>query len=184
MSPFYTKTGDDGTTGLLGNRRVDKSDLQIEVLGTLDELSASLGMARSLCINPVKEDIKTIQVRIYEIMSEVAATPENIDRFSKINDACLMSLEDIIERYTEITKIPNEFILPGDTTSSAAISVARTISRRAERRLVELGKREKDFRGILVQYLNRLSSFLYILELHVLQGQASGDLSLAKKKEK
>ncbi|HCS38501.1 MAG: cob(I)yrinic acid a,c-diamide adenosyltransferase [Anaerolineaceae bacterium] len=184
MSPFYTKTGDDGTTGLLGNRRVEKSDLQIEVLGTLDELSASLGMARSLCISPEKEDIKTIQVRIYEIMSEVAATPENIDRFSKINDACLMSLEDLIERYTEITKIPNEFILPGDTSSSAAISVARTIARRAERRLVELGKREKDFRGILVQYLNRLSSFLYILELHVLQGQAGGDLSLAKKKEK
>jgi len=184
MSPFYTKTGDDGTTGLIGNRRVDKSDLQIEVLGTLDELSAALGMARSLCENPMHEDIKTIQVRIYEIMSEVAATPENIDRFSKINDACLMSLEDMIERYTENTKIPNEFILPGDTSSSAAISVARTIARRAERRLVELGKREKDFRGILVQYLNRLSSFLYILELHVLQDQASGGLSLAKKKEK
>lgn len=184
MSPFYTKTGDDGTTGLLGDRRVDKSDLQIEVLGTLDELSASLGMARSLCQNPVSDDIKTIQIRIYEIMSEVAATPENIDRFSKINDTCLMSLENLIERYSETTKIPNEFILPGDISASAAISVARTISRRAERRLVELGKREKDFRGILVQYLNRLSSFLYILELHVLQDQANGAISLAKKKEK
>jgi len=183
MKPFYTRTGDNGTTGLLGDQRVDKSDLRIEVLGSLDELTATLGLARSLCPEQVNKDLKEIQVRVYEMMSEVAATPENVDRFMKINDQQLIELEEVIDRYAEKTELPKEFILPGDCSASAALSMARTVTRRAERRLVELNNSGRVVRGILLQYINRLSSLLYILEIHIVKNHGDGTLSLVKEKD-
>lgn len=182
MSPFFTKTGDDGTTGLLGNQRVDKSDLRIEVLGSLDELSAAVGLARSLCETSINDDLKKIQVTIYEMMSEIAATGENVDKFKKINDETVDSLESLIGKYSAKTRVPSEFILPGDNPASAALSIARATARRAERRLVELGKRESTIRSVLFKYQNRLSSFLYIVEIYAVQSQLNSTLSLAKKK--
>jgi len=183
MSPFYTKTGDDGTTGLLSEKRVDKSDLQIEVLGTLDELSAVLGVARSLCSKPIDLEIKNIQRVIYEIMSEVAAVPDNLAKFMKLDETTIEALETQIALYEQKTQLPSDFILPGDRSDSAAIAVARTITRRAERRLVELSRREDMLRPVLLRYINRLSSFLFILEIYVLQNQ-EGKLTLAKEKVK
>ncbi len=183
MSPFYTKTGDDGTTGLLSEKRVDKFDLQIEVLGTLDELSAALGLARSLCSKEIDLEIKNIQRVIYEIMSEVAAIPENLNKFMKLDETTIEALETQIALYEQKTQLPSDFILPGDGYDSAAIAVARTITRRAERRLVELSRREDLLRPVLLRYINRLSSFLFILEIHVLQNQ-EGKLTLAKEKVK
>lgn len=183
MSPFYTKTGDDGTTGLLGEKRVDKSELQIEVLGTLDELSAALGLARSLCSTPIDLEVKNIQRVIYEIMSEVAAIPDNVEKFMKLEDSTIEYLETQIAMYEKRTQLPKDFILPGDRPDSAAIAVARTITRRAERRLVELSRREDMLRPVLLRYINRLSSFLFILEIHVLQNQ-EGKVTLAKEKVK
>lgn len=182
MSPFYTKTGDDGTTGLLGNQRVNKSDLRIEVLGSFDELTAAIGLARSLCDAPINKELKAVQVTIYEIMSEIAATDENVDKFRKINEDSVGFLENLIAIYSAETKIPSEFILPGDNPASAAISVARATARRVERRLVELAKQAPKTRSVLLKYLNRLSSFLYILEIHAVQSQPGSTLSLAKKK--
>jgi cob(I)alamin adenosyltransferase len=182
MNPFFTRTGDDGTTGVLGSRRVDKSDPQIELLGSLDELSAATGFARSLCVSQVKDDLKEIQIKIYEIMSEIAAAGENSQKFQRVNDETLCSLEKLIENYSQQTKIPNEFILPGDNSASAAVSMARTTARRAERRLVAFNHQQPGVRKILFQYLNRLSSFLYILEIYIVQNQADQALSLAKKK--
>ena len=181
MSPFYTKTGDDGTTGLLGSSRVKKSDLRIEVLGTLDELSASLGLARSLCTPTVNDELKAIQVCIYQVMSEVAATDENADRFQTIDDVHIKNLEEMIEKYETATTKPSGFILPGDTAAGATLSVARTITRRAERRLVELKEHQKTIRPVLLKYLNRLSSLLYILEIFTIQNETQSTPSLAKK---
>ena len=181
MSPFYTKTGDDGTTGLLGSSRVKKSDLRIEVLGTLDELSASLGLARSLSNTTVNDELKAVQVCIYQVMSEVAATDENVERFQTIGDVQIQQLEEKIEKYENASTKPSEFILPGDTAASATLSVARTIARRAERRLVELQEHQKTLRPVLLKYLNRLSSFLYILEIFSIQTETQSTPSLAKK---
>ena len=181
MSPFYTKTGDDGTTGLLGSSRVKKSDLRIEVLGTLDELSASLGLARSLSNTTVNDELKAVQVCIYQVMSEVAATDENVERFQTIGDVQIQQLEEKIEKYENASTKPSEFILPGDTAASATLSVARTIARRAERRLVELQEHQKTLRPVLLKYLNRLSSFLYILEIFSVQTETQSTPSLAKK---
>lgn len=181
MSPFYTKTGDDGTTGLLGDSRVKKCDLRIEVLGTLDELSAALGLARSLSNAEVNEELKAVQVCIYQLMSEVAATAENVDRFQKIGNPQINQLEEKIEQYEKTTVKPSEFILPGDNAASAAMSLARTTARRAERRLVELKEQDNNLRPVLFKYINRLSSFLYILEIYALQNESQTTPSLAKK---
>jgi len=182
MAPFYTRSGDDGTTGLLGDQRVDKSDIQIEVLGSLDELTATIGLARSLCADQINADLKEIQIRVYEVMSEIAATAENAERFARITDEQLKRLETMIERYADITELPTEFILPGDSSAGAAISIARTVARRADRRLVELSKTKNGVRGILLRYVNRLSSLFYILEVHITKNLKNGNISLVKEK--
>ena len=81
MSRFYTSTGDEGMTGILGGERVKKNDLRMETLGTLDELSAVLGIARNKCKKNSSEEIKRIQTKLYEMMSEIAATRENQPRY-------------------------------------------------------------------------------------------------------
>ncbi|KAF0111598.1 MAG: cobalamin adenosyltransferase [Chloroflexi bacterium] len=182
MTPFYTKTGDDGTTGLLGDERVEKFDLRIETVGTLDELSAAIGLARSLSLEPVKEDLKTLQISIYQGMAEVAATAENEEKFRRINKKSVDELEGKIEAYSTKTRIPAGFILPGDSTASAAISLARSIARRAERRLVELVHRDNLKNHELLRFFNRLSSFLYILEIYSVQSDDSVSLTLANRK--
>lgn len=184
MNRFFTGNGDDGITGLLGMKRVVKCDLQIETLGTLDELSAALGLARALLDAKTNEDLKGIQRMISRIMSEVAAIPDNVDQFISVNEDAIISLEKMINEYADQIQLPNEFILPGDTPCSAAISIARAAARKAERRLVELRMREPELRKIIIQYLNRLSSFLFVLEIHTIQRDTNETISLVKKKEK
>ena len=87
MAKYFTGKGDDGTTGLLGEGRVKKFDLRMETLGTLDELSAVLGLARSICESDISALIKKIQGHLYEIMSEIAATKENQPQYRKINES-------------------------------------------------------------------------------------------------
>jgi len=183
MTPFYTKAGDDGTTGLLGNLRVDKSDLRIEVLGSLDELTASLGLARSLNTQRIDADIRLVQRKIYLIMAEVAATEENLPRFSILSQKDLEELEGIIESYAASTEMPRDFVLPGDTSASAAVSISRVVARRAERRLVESMKSGNKIREIVLKYMNRLSSLLYIMEIFILKQAGDGTFSLAKEKD-
>lgn len=166
MSPFYTQTGDEGSTGLLGEGRVPKFDLRIEALGSLDEATAALGLVRAsattLEIAPL---IVTIQRDLYKLMAEVGATPENAARFRAIDESRVNWIETQINIITADVEMPHEFILPGEIPSSAAMGLARTIIRRAERRVVELfhaGGLENLF---LLAYLNRLSSLCFALEL-------------------
>lgn len=178
MPTFYTRTGDDGTTGWLGEGRILKSHLLIETLGSLDEASAALGLARASCQELRKKElILTIQRDLYKIMAEVAASPENKELFHSLDTTRITWLESQVEIYTSITPVPKEFILPGDTPSGAALSLARTIVRRSERRLAELQEQEEQEvkNLILLQYLNRLSSLCFILELH--ENQSAGNPS-------
>jgi cob(I)alamin adenosyltransferase len=164
MSSFYTRTGDEGYTGLLGEGRVPKYHLRTEALGTLDEANATLGMARATCkaaqIAPI---IILVQRDLYKLMAEVAATPENAAGISAT------------------VPMPREFILPGDSAGGAALDVARTIVRRAERRVAELLHQEEISNKELIRYLNRLSSLIFVLEL--LENQNEGhSTTLAKDK--
>ncbi|MBI3739698.1 MAG: cob(I)yrinic acid a,c-diamide adenosyltransferase [Chloroflexi bacterium] len=162
---FYTRKGDDGTTGLLGEGRVAKYDARIEALGTLDESTAALGVARASARDARSAPLLLEAQRdLYRLMAEVASTPENATQFHF--DAKRVNwVEEQIESLSKTIEMPKEFILPGDSAAGAALSLARAIVRRAERRVVELFDNEHIVNPVLQKYLNRLSSLLFVLEL-------------------
>lgn len=163
---FYTRGGDDGYTGLLGAGRVPKEDVRIEAIGAVDEANAALGIARSMVRLPENAaNILTIQRDLYGLMAELAATPENAEKFRSINEERLQWLEKQTDAIANSIEIPREFIVPGDTTEGAFIDLARAVVRRAERRVVELSHQDDSLNKILLRYLNRLSSFCFLLEL-------------------
>jgi cob(I)alamin adenosyltransferase len=177
---FYTSKGDDGTTGLLGNERVMKYHARIEAVGTLDESSAALGLARAQCVDSRSGAILLEAQRdLYKMMAEVAATPENAERFHFIDDARVKWVEEQTDALSALVEMPKAFILPGDSLAGAALSLARTVIRRAERRVVELHDEQEVINPDLQRYLNRLSSLCFVLEL--LENTAAGhQTSLAK----
>ncbi len=182
MSPFYTQTGDEGSTGLLGEGRVPKFDLRIEALGALDEATAALGLARASVNAPqITPLIVEVQRDLYKLMAEVGATPENAARFRSIDDARVKWLETQTDAITSEVEVPNEFIIPGEVPSSAAMGLARTIVRRAERRVVELYHSGGLQNLSLLAYLNRLSSLCFALEL-LENHQAGQSTRMAKEK--
>lgn len=170
--PFFTRKGDDGTTGLLDKGRVAKHDARIEAIGTLDESSAALGLARALA-HEQRSGALLLEVQrdLYQLMAEVAASPGNAAEF-RFEPKRVEWLEQQIEALSKVVQVPGEFIVPGDTPGGAALSLARTVVRRAERRLVELFDRKSITNPALQQYLNRLSSLLFVLELF--ENQAAG----------
>ena len=139
MTRFYTKKGDDGYTSLLGEGRTPKYDRRIETVGAIDEANAAIALARTLSISPETAHILLdVQKDLYHIMSEVAATQENASRFRIISVERVNWLESRIDELSSKVTIPDKFIVPGDSTSGAAIDLARTVVRRAERHLVRL----------------------------------------------
>ena len=163
---FYTTKGDDGTTGLLGEGRVTKYHARIEAVGTLDESTTALGLARAQGLDPRSGGIiLEAQRDLYKIMAEVAATPENAAKFRMIDASRVTWLEEQTDAISEIVEMPKEFILPGDSLAGAALSLARAIVRRAERRVVELRDEQEVSNLDLQRYLNRLSSLCFVLEL-------------------
>lgn len=178
---FYTTKGDDGTTGLLGKGRVSKYHARIEAIGALDESTAAMGLARAQCLDARSAPIiLEAQRDLYKLMAEVAATPENEEKFRSIDAARVTWLEEQTDALSEIVQMPKEFILPGDSPASAALSLARTIVRRAERRVVELHDAGEVANLELQRYLNRLSSLCFVLEL--LENEAAGrQTTLAKR---
>ncbi len=166
MTKFYTRKGDDGITGTLGKIRLPKYHPRIEAVGTLDETTATLGLARAFSHSPeVRAILLKTQRDISALMGEVAATSGNAAKFRAINADSVNWLEDKIDIFSEKIEIPKEFILPGETKGGGALSLARTVTRRAERRVAELLDTEELENGELLRYLNRLSSLCFILEL-------------------
>jgi cob(I)alamin adenosyltransferase len=180
MPPLYTGRGDDGTTGLLGEGRFPKYHPRLETLGALDEASAALGLARALVKDPqTAAALVEVQRDLYALMAEVAATAENVSQFRTIDPSRVSWLESQAEAMEKRSGMPGEFILPGDSLAGAALALARTIVRRAERRVAELLDRGELFNRVLLQYLNRLSSLCFVLEL-VENQAAGGNTKLAK----
>ncbi len=162
---IYTKTGDDGTTGLVGGTRVKKQDTRLEAYGTVDELNAVIGAVRSY---PIAEDMKSmleeIQNRLFNIGSRLASDEKGdvITARLAINEANLNFLENNIDLLEQELPELTQFILPGGDMAAAQCHVARTVCRRAERRILEfaeLGKVEPE----IIRYMNRLSDFLFVL---------------------
>jgi cob(I)alamin adenosyltransferase len=181
MARMYTALGDDGYTGLLGEGRLAKYDPRIEAVGALDEATAALGLARATCHAPRSAGlILTAQRDLYGMMAEVSADSENAARFRTINAGRVKWIEDEVDAISEVVEMPREFIVPGDTPGSAALSMARTIVRRAERRVALLVHQELVENREILRYLNRLSSLCFVLELHEVQAATSHKATLAK----
>lgn len=179
--PFYTRTGDDGYTGLLGEGRLPKYDLTMEGIGTLDEANAALGLARSVCRAPGAAAILLRAQRdLYGMMAEVAATPENADKFRSVDDGRVVWLEEQLDTLDKTVSIPKNFIVPGDSLPAAALDMARTVVRRAERRVAELLHEGTVSNPLLLKYLNRLSTLIFVLELQENQQAGVNSPTLAK----
>jgi len=173
MAKFYTKKGDDGYTSLLGEGRAPKYDERIDSVGCVDESNASIALARTLSKAPQTASILVqVQRDLYYLMTELASTPENATRFRQITAEKVTWLETQTDAISSIVTIPEEFILPGDSTAGAAIDLSRSIVRRAERRIAHLQHLKKIENPELLRYMNRLSSLLFVLEL--LENQAAG----------
>ncbi len=173
MPKFYTQAGDDGYTSLLGKGRVPKYAPRPEAVGVVDEATAALGLARAQCIaSEAAPLLLRVQRDLYHLMAEVAATPENAAQFRQIDSSKVLWLEEQIDAIGELVKLPDEFIVPGDSPSGAALSLARAIVRRAERQIARLVHEGELENPDLLRYLNRLSSLCFVLEL--LENQAAG----------
>ena len=155
-----TKKGDSGTTGLLGTRSVLKSDERIDLLGVMDELSSYLGLVKSQTKFPeVKELLGEIQNNMIGIMAGVAGSRDNKN---KLPAAAVAHLEEAMEMMQQRFTMPEGWILPGGSTASAQVDVARTVARRCERKLAAVKVRYGADK-MVEQYLNRLSDYLFIL---------------------
>ncbi|MEW5871269.1 MAG: cob(I)yrinic acid a,c-diamide adenosyltransferase [Chloroflexota bacterium] len=173
MNTFYTRTGDDGSTRLLGEGRVPKHHPIPEAVGAIDEVTAALGVARAACKAAHSAEILLqVQRDLYLLMAEVAATPENAARFRRIDAEKVAWLEAQVQAVSAQVEMPREFIVPGDSPSGAAMDLARTVVRRAERRVAQLWHEGMLDNPELLRYLNRLSSLCFALELA--ENQASG----------
>lgn len=182
MSEFISHRGDDGTTGLLGEGRIDKFDLRMETIGSVDEISSALGMARaSVQTEGSAALILHIQRDLYGMMSELSATPENIERFRVISVGNVSWLEEQVERIRLQIVIPPQFIIPGDCLAGAHLDLARTVARRAERRLAELTRKGQVDNLQLLCYLNRLSSLCFVMEIQENSMISKGTPTLAKR---
>lgn len=161
---IYTKTGDGGTTALLGGKRVPKSDLRIDAYGTIDELNSFLGLVRDQAVNSHRAVfLKEIQDRLFTIGANLATVPGK-DKVKKpdLLPEDLSVLEQEIDRMeTELPPL-RAFILPGGHTAVSFCHVARTVCRRAERIAVQLASSEP-VSDLVIQYLNRLSDYLFVL---------------------
>jgi len=168
-SGVATGRGDDGTTGLLfGGPRVTKDDLATEAYGTIDEAVAALGLARAeLPAGDMAALILRLQRELFVVGAELATTPGALDRLTdgvtRVSEPMLEALEATLAAHEAAIQMPREFVVPGETRASAALEVARTVVRRAERRIVTL-QRERGGPGPwLLPYLNRLADLLWIL---------------------
>lgn len=168
---IYTKTGDAGTTALFGGSRVPKYHLRIESYGTVDELNAVVGLIRSQAIDSdSKEALITIQNHLFAIGATLATDPERAIlkngkerlRIEKVNENNILFLEEAIDRMNDDLPPITSFVLPGGNNEVSFCHMARTICRRAERRVTELNFREA-VDPYVIKYLNRLSDYFFVL---------------------
>lgn len=161
---WYTKSGDDGYTGVLGRERVPKYALRPEAYGTVDEASAFLGLARAQAHDGrMREIILAVQRDLYNLMADLATLPETATRPPWLAEERVAWLEEVTDRLGEEVEMPRAFIVPGDSVSGAALEIARTVVRRAERLVARLTHEAEVRDDVPLRYLNRLSSLLFVM---------------------
>ncbi len=169
MAKVTTGTGDAGYTGLLGDQRVPKYDPRPDTFGVVDEATSALGLARATTSDQrAREIILKTQQDLYVLMAELATPPENLDAVGfRMTADHVRWLEETEEQLKAEVEIPNKFIIPGDTLDGAALDLARTIIRRAERQVARLVHEGTVGNGETLRYLNRLSDLVFILARYI-----------------
>ena len=167
LNKIYTKTGDDGTTGLVRGPRRAKHDLRVDCFGTVDEANAVIGLARLETTSMPKIDsiLARVQNDLFDLGSDLAtpgADPAGTKSL-RVTSGQPAWLEQMIDQFNETLAPLESFVLPGGTRLSAMLHLARTVVRRAERQVVELMSTEADVNGQVLIYLNRLSDLLFVL---------------------
>jgi cob(I)alamin adenosyltransferase len=165
---IYTRTGDDGTTGRLYGGRVSKADPATEAYGTVDEAVAALGVARALVRDAsAAELILRLQRELFVVGADLATNPNQRRKLKRgislVTADMVHALESLIDGLVASSPLPQEFIVPGANRVSAALDVARTTARRAERRAVELREAGVTVSDEVLHYLNRLSDLLFVM---------------------
>jgi cob(I)alamin adenosyltransferase len=165
---IYTRRGDDGTTGLLYGGRVDKHDRRTEAYGTTDEAVAALGMARVFIADSILADlVLRLQRELFVVGAELATAIENSHKLvpgsTKVTAEMVDDLEAAIDEYVARTRMPEQFIVPGESRGSAFLDYARTVIRRAERQTVAMDRDGLLADGEAVRYLNRLADLIFVL---------------------
>lgn len=161
---IYTKTGDSGTTSLLGGARVSKAHIRIEAYGTVDELNSYIGLLRDQEVNdPRKDFLKEIQDRLFTIGADLATEPGK-DKVVKpdLLDTDITALEQAMDQMDDVLPPLRSFVLPGGHQSVSFCHIARCVCRRAERISIALNEQEP-ISPMVTQYLNRLSDYLFVL---------------------
>ena len=164
---IYTKTGDDGTTGLFYGGRVSKDDLGPEAYGTVDEAVAALGVARAQADDALSERLITLQRDLFVVGAEMATADANRSKLvperSLVTSTMVDRLEAWIDELETKVGLPDTFVVPGQAPVPAALDLARTVIRRAERRAVALIRDTGIEDSEVVRYLNRLADYVYML---------------------
>jgi cob(I)alamin adenosyltransferase len=171
---IVTKKGDKGETSLMYGHRVSKDDQRVDAYGCVDELTAALGLARSVAIDKfISDEILAAQNDLIVVMGELATAPSDLQRYLK--DGFHTTTSAMVDRVTAVIEnlekdkslYPKDWVIPGKTRVSAALDFARAICRRAERRTTAVRANDAKFNGEILRYLNRLSDLCWILARYV-----------------
>ena len=163
---IYTKTGDKGTTSLIGGTKVAKSNIRIEAYGTVDELNSFIGLTADQLADPhSKEILKEIQDRLFTIGSSLASDPDKETglKIPDLKEADIALLEKEIDQMNDVLKPMKSFILPGGHVAISTAHVSRCVCRRAERICVNMQENNLFIDPLVIKYLNRLSDYLFVL---------------------
>ena len=165
ITKVYTKRGDKGETDLLGGSTAKKDSLKVESYGCIDEASSFIGIARYYCKNKIiKERLKGIQNKLLVLGGFLASDAKGKEIMKdQIKEEDIKLLEEYIDEYNQKLPSLTHFILPGDDEVAAHFHVARTVVRRAERRIVSLTSQEPDLNPLIQKYVNRLSDLMFVL---------------------
>ncbi len=165
MTKMYTRRGDKGETDLMGGKRVSKHDLRVEALGDIDELNAVIGVAMTTIRDPdTLSVLHRVQNDLFTVGSDLSIPPGKELKLPKVDSGHVTALEADITRFSP--EGARKFVLPGGSIEVAHLQLARTVARRAERAVVALSRKQK-VNPHLLEYVNRLSTLLYVLALSV-----------------
>lgn len=163
---IYTKTGDKGTTSLIGGTKVSKAHLRIEAYGTVDELNSHIGLCRDLLADSSTRTIlQEIQDRLFTVGSSLACDPEKEPKMKipDLKEEDVTLLEKQIDAMNEVIPPMKSFVLPGGHVTISQLHIARCVCRRAERCCVRLEMENEEVPSIIIKYINRLSDYLFVL---------------------